>query len=205
MVLSVYRPQYVALQRWVIRKLGRMDHEWRVLRNAIALFDLLHGRHKLNRRARELLALAAIVHDVGRSIDRQTHPKQGARLILNNDDLPLSKAMRSRLAYLTLHHRGPVPTDGENSILLPGEDVWNLRMLLALLRAADALDSRRLEPPVLRFMRRGKRVRIDCRVKRALNKAKRIFSRRKKFKLLGKMAGCKIEMRIRGAEELAAA
>jgi exopolyphosphatase/pppGpp-phosphohydrolase len=200
----VYRPQYVAIEAWVLRKLRRVDHEWRVLRNALALFDLLRGRHKLNRRARDLLALGAMVHDVGRSIDRQTHPKQGARLILGNGDLPLTKAMRYRLAYLTLHHRGPVPAAGENSILLPGEDMDNMRMLLALLRAADALDSRRLEPPILRFMRRGKRLHIECRVKRSLGKAKKIFSRRKKFKLLEKMAGCKVQMRIRNGELAAA-
>ena len=68
LALSVYRPQYIALEAWVLRKLRRVDHEWRVLRNAPALFDLFRGRHKLNRRARDLLALGAIVHDVAAAL-----------------------------------------------------------------------------------------------------------------------------------------
>ena len=202
--LSEYTPQYVALERWALRKLGRIDHEWRVARIGLVLFDLLRRRHKLNRRARDLLVLGAIVHDVGRSVDERTHPKLGARMVLRQKDLPLGRKLRYRLAYLTLYHRGTVPAAGDDALLLPGEDAWNMRMVLALLRAADALDSRRTRPPALGFSRRGRKLRIDARIDGGA-KAEKIFRRRKKFKLLEKMLGCRVEMKLRDAREMAAA
>ena len=79
-----------------------------------------------------------------------------------------------------------------------------MRMVLALLRAADALDSRRLDPPTLRFRAADDVCTSIAASSRSLGKAKKIFRRRKKFKLLEKLAGCKVQMRIRTGELAAA-
>jgi len=200
--LPTYGREYAALESWVLRRLGRADHEWRVTRIALALFDLLKRRHKLNPRARDILALSALVHDVGRSVDDRTHPQQGARMLLKEKDLPLADTLRRRLAYLTLYHRGPVPEPGEDGILLVGEDMTSVRLLLGLLRAADALDSRRAEPPLLRFSHVGRRLRVHCHLRSESPKARKIYSRRKKFRLLEETLGCKVELRVRSGEEL---
>jgi len=171
-------------------------------RIALALFDLLRRRHKLNQRARDVLALSALVHDVGRSVDDRTHPRQGARLLLKDRDLPLGDTLRRRLAYLTLYHRGPVPLAGEDGLLLAGEDANSVRVLLGLLRAADALDSRRAEPPTLRFTHTGRRLRVDCHLRSGSAKARKIYTRRKKFRLLEETLGCKVDLRVRAGEEL---
>ena len=200
--LPTYGREYAALESWVIGRLGRVDHEWRVTRIALALFDLLRRRHKLNQRARDVLALSALVHDVGRSVDDRTHPRQGARLLLKDRDLPLGDTLRRRLAYLTLYHRGPVPLAGEDGLLLAGEDANSVRVLLGLLRAADALDSRRAEPPTLRFTHTGRRLRVDCHLRSGSAKARKIYTRRKKFRLLEETLGCKVDLRVRAGEEL---
>lgn len=200
--LPTYGQEYAALESWVLRRLGRIDHEWRVTRISLALFDLLRRRHKLNHRARDVLALAAMAHDVGRSVDDRTHARQGARLILKEKDLPLGETLRRRLAYLTLYHRGPVPTVGEDGVLLPGEDANSVRLLLAILRAADALDSRRAEPPALRFTCRGRRLHVHCHLRSGSTKSRKIYSRRKKFRLLEETLGCKVELHVRAGEEL---
>jgi exopolyphosphatase/pppGpp-phosphohydrolase len=201
MSLEMYGAEYAALEAWVLKHLRRIDHEWRVTRIALALFDLLRRRHKLNQRARGLLALAAMAHDVGRSVDTRTHPRQGAKMILRNKDLPLGQTARRRLAYLTLYHRGPVPKAGQDGVLGPREDFASMRLVLALLRVADALDSRRAEPPSLRFTHRGRRLRVHCHFRDSAPRARKIY-RRKKFRLLERLLSCKVELRIRCGQEL---
>jgi len=202
LTLPTYGREYAALEGWVLQRLGRIDHEWRVTRIALALFDLLVRRHKLNHRCRDLLALGALVHDVGRSVDIATHPREGARLILKNKDIELGETLRVRLAYLTLYHRGPVPELGEDEILLPGEDLVSMRLALGLLRAADALDCRRADPPALRFTHTGRRLRVHCHLRNASSKVKRAYLRPKKFRLLEETLQCKVELRVRCGEEL---
>src|SRR5687768_14081389 len=110
-------PKFRAVQRWVARRLGGVRHERQVAAITSSLFDLTRPLHKLGPAHRRLLRLGALVHDVGRSVSKPDHPKQGARLLLADDALPLTPAERRALAYLTLHHRGPVPAAGRDAIL----------------------------------------------------------------------------------------
>src|SRR5947209_19993277 len=95
-----------SLERWVVRHLGTIEHERRVTQISGKLFDLTWSLHGLRMSDRRLLALAAVVHDVGRAIDGQTHPEQGARMLLEDRSLPLKSPERRALAYLTRYHRG---------------------------------------------------------------------------------------------------
>jgi exopolyphosphatase/pppGpp-phosphohydrolase len=147
--------------------------------------------------------MAAIVHDVGRAVGKKDHAAIGARMIRRGKGLPLRNRQRRALAYLTLYHRGEVPDTAEaHDILRPGDDVNRLRLLLAFLRAADALDSRSLTPPSLTFQLRGRRVRIGCRLMEDSAKAHRIFSRRKKHRLLEELLDCKVEVNVEVARGL---
>jgi hypothetical protein len=62
------------------------------------------------------------------------------------------------------------------------------------LRAADALDSRGLPSPRLSISRRGTQIRIVCRPHEDSAKVRRIFTRRKKFRLLEELLDCRIEV-----------
>ena len=70
-----------AFNRWARRHLGRLDHERRVMNIATTLFDLLKDLHGLDASHLKLLRLAAIVHDVGRSVEDRRHPAIGAAMI----------------------------------------------------------------------------------------------------------------------------
>src|SRR5205814_6671718 len=131
-----------ALEKWVLAQLGTIQHELRVQEISGKLFDLTLPLHRLDSSYRRLLRMAAIVHDVGRCIDDDTHPREGARLILETQTLPLDDAQRRALAYLTRHHRGQVPEIGCDNFLKTSDDHHALAVTLGLLRAADALDSR---------------------------------------------------------------
>lgn len=206
-------PRFDAVVQWVSGHLGRADHERRVAQIGARLFELTRPLHRLDETDLRLLRLGSLVHDVGRSVDKKTHPVQGAHLVLADRSLPVSAAERRVLAYLTLYHKGWVPDEGCDDVLSRGDDAGRWRRVLALLRAADALDSRSLESPRLAFSLTGLSGRVASALRRPTlsitcylsddsAKARRIYQRRKKFRLLDEMLGCHTQVAVAHAEAL---
>ena len=209
-------PKFYAVQRWVARRLGGVRHERQVAAIAANLFDLTLPLHGLSLADRRMLRLAATVHDVGRVVSKADHPAEGAWMLLGDATLPLSAAERRSLAYLTCYHRGGVPLPGKDAVLHAGDDHDRLLRLLALLRAADALDSRSLTPGRLVFALVGPDpagrdrdgnsartlLRATCYTETDCPKARRVYRRRKKFRLLEELLGVRMEVDIARAEAL---
>jgi exopolyphosphatase/pppGpp-phosphohydrolase len=186
------------IERWVTRHLGGIAHERSVARLATQLFNLTRGHHGLSAAHRQLLQKAALVHDVGRCREVQRHPQIGARMILDAC-LPLSGFERRALAFLTRHHRGTIPELGEDRILRQTDPHRDLRVLLALLRAADALDSRSLGSIDIGFSLRGDRLKVICHTDGQRHKLRKILSKRKKFRLLEDLLDVRVKVQV--AEE----
>ncbi len=192
-----------ALRRWVNRCLGSVQHEDRVAEIAGKLLHLTGSLHDLAPSYRRLLRLAALVHDVGRCVEDDTHPREGARMLLDRrHDIPLTSSERRRLAYLTEFHRGKVPDEGCDGILRDDDDHASLRLVLAFLRAADSLDSRSQESPRLVCRLQGRRLRIVCYLDKESARARRVYGRRKKFRLLEELLDCRVDVEVRAAGEL---
>jgi exopolyphosphatase/guanosine-5'-triphosphate,3'-diphosphate pyrophosphatase len=185
-----------SLRRWVTDHLGDIRHERRVSSIASALVDATAHFHRFSLAERRLLRMAVLVHDVGRCVDDRHHPAIGAQMILDQQSLPLKRRERRALAYLTKYHRGQVPALGEDDILRDGDDREGLLMLLGFLRAADCLDSRALPSQRVSVSARGSRVRIHCQIPEESAKARRIYTRRKKFRLLEQMLACAVEVNV---------
>jgi exopolyphosphatase/guanosine-5'-triphosphate,3'-diphosphate pyrophosphatase len=192
------------VRRWVESRLGRIRHETRVAGIASALVRITSGLHSLSPRDRRLLHMGSFVHDVGRCKNEKDHPTVGAEMILGKESLPLSPAERRGLAYLTRYHRGAVPPAGRDGILKKYDDCTSLYTVLAFLRAADALDCRSLESPKLSFHLRGRRLMIRVMLRDDSAKARRVFGRRKKLRLLEEVLACRIEVSIVVAGEVVA-
>jgi exopolyphosphatase/pppGpp-phosphohydrolase len=192
------------LRDWASDQLGDIRHERRVAAHVSSLIDITLPLHDLTRADIRLVKMAAFIHDVGRSINKRKHPALGARMIRRNADLPVSKQQRRALAYLTLRHRGLVPAPQDDPALNRINDPAKLQLLLGILRAADTLDSRRLASPRLTFSRRGRRIRIVCQLREDSAEARRIYSRRKKFRLLEEMLDCHIEVVVISQRRLSA-
>jgi len=187
-------PKQQLAERWVQRRLGRIDHERRVAAISSILFELTRARHQLGAAEKRMLLLAAALHDVGRKIDDKRHPIVGARMILASSSLPFTGPERRAIAYLTRYHRGAVPEIGFDEILAPTDARKRMRLVLALLRAADALDGRQVDPPRLVFALTGRRLLITCYFDESSPKARRILKRRKKFRLLQELLDLKIDL-----------
>ncbi|HXE54775.1 MAG TPA: HD domain-containing protein [Tepidisphaeraceae bacterium] len=190
-----------AVEKWVAHHLGSIQHELRVKEIAGKLFDLTWPLHGRGRNTRRMLELAAVVHDVGRCIDEETHPRQGARMLLAASQLPLDDTQRRALAFLTRHHRGKEPTP-DSKYLQPGDDFDHLLLVLGFLKAADALDSRAIESPELTFALAGRRLQITCHLENDTPKARKIYTRRKKYRMLEHLLGCRVEVQIALARPL---
>jgi exopolyphosphatase/guanosine-5'-triphosphate,3'-diphosphate pyrophosphatase len=188
------------LESWAARFLGDTAHERRVAQISGAMFDLLTDLHKLDRRAQWALTAAALIHDVGRGIDADDHANAGAGAILKDPSLRLSDPERRSLAYLTLHHRGSVPELGHDQILRDEDDRPGLYKALGLLRAADTLDSRSIDPPRLLLARRSTHLQICCYLREACQRAEKSFCRRKKYRLLEEAVGCTVDVTVQVGE-----
>ena len=77
-----------------------------------------------------------------------------------------------------------------------------MRILLALLRAADALDARRLAPPRIVLDRRKGVLRVVCYVAARSGKARRTYGRRKKFDLLERTLQFKVDVDVRRGDRV---
>lgn len=181
---------------WVRRKLGDARHERRVLAIASRLFDLLGPTLGLGEHDAELLRLAALTHDIGRSISEKDHPADGAEMIARTTAVDFSAAQRRRLSFLARYHRGAVPPPHKEEYLGPTDPRNSLRAVLAILRTADSLDHRHLPTSQLTLSLQGRRLSIRCGVPTDLPRARRVYKRRKKYRLLETFLGQSVRVDV---------
>ncbi|MDD1701558.1 MAG: CHAD domain-containing protein, partial [Methanoregula sp.] len=120
---------------------GQEVHAGIVAHLAGRLFDELQSLHRLSPRDRDLLAYAALVHDIGWKYGDEGHQKKSAEMILSSGYLPVPLFEQAIIALAAGLHGGntKVRLPGIYS-LLPGADKARVRALGALLRVADGLD-----------------------------------------------------------------
>lgn len=117
------------------------DHSQHVADLACDFFDQLKSLHRLERRERRLLRVAAILHDIGNYVSARAHHKHTQYLISNSDIFGLHARDRDQVACVARYHRRahPKPTHIEYNQLLR-HDRATVAKLAAILRVADALD-----------------------------------------------------------------
>jgi len=179
---------------------GISRHERRVATIAVKLFDLLAPQHGLSSKYRNLLHIAALLHDAGRVCGAKGHEFSGAAMVLADQSLPLMARQRRAVAYLVRYHRGSVPAIiSDQQILSSGDRHAKLRILLGILRASDAMDSRHLRPMTIIIKRTARKLRINCLVQEDLAEATRRLGGRGKFELLESKIGLRVRLRIKQA------
>ncbi|MFY1112335.1 MAG: HD domain-containing protein [Methanosarcinaceae archaeon] len=127
------------------------SHADNVARNALELFDLLAPIHGLDLKYRQLMEIAALVHDTGISTDLDQHHKAGRDILFRHPPAELPEQLRPVVAWAAFLHRKKA---GEKKLEklrktsfeeMP-EEIQDITLkVAALLRLADALDYSRLE------------------------------------------------------------
>jgi exopolyphosphatase/guanosine-5'-triphosphate,3'-diphosphate pyrophosphatase len=117
------------------------SHARQVAELSLGLFDALSREHGLGPRARILLEVAALLHDIGTFIKASGHHKHSEYLILNSEIFGLNRSELVVVANVARYHRKQPPSQAHvNYIALPREDRIAVLKLAAILRVADALD-----------------------------------------------------------------
>ncbi|HEY7399784.1 MAG TPA: Ppx/GppA phosphatase family protein [Actinomycetota bacterium] len=107
---------------------------------ALLLFDETRRLHRLGDRERELLAHAAILHDIGVRVSPDHHHKHGAYLIDHAGLRGFSPDEVAIMSSLVRFHRGGSPKSSFSSFAaLADDDRHAASVLIGLLRIAHAL------------------------------------------------------------------
>jgi exopolyphosphatase/guanosine-5'-triphosphate,3'-diphosphate pyrophosphatase len=121
------------------------EHTEHVAMLALGMFDDLArlGLHPGERRERELLWAACMLHDIGMSIDYDDHHKHSRYLILNGGLPGFSPVETAIIAQAARYHRKGMPAAGPLAALFGEGDAERLDRLAALLRLAEDLERSR--------------------------------------------------------------
>ncbi|MGH7663887.1 MAG: HD domain-containing protein [Gemmatimonadaceae bacterium] len=108
---------------------------------ALQLFDAIGKRLGSEAGDRELLADAALLHDVGYLVSYDKHHKHSYHLVLHADLLGMSPAEQVIVANVARYHRGAPPKKKHRNFgtLEPGVRC-RIRRLAGILRVADGFD-----------------------------------------------------------------
>ncbi len=123
------------------RSSWRERHGREVARLACELFDATASLHRLGSADRELLELAALLHDIGEHVSRDGHARHTAYLIENGGLRGFTPDEVMLLSVLGRYHtRGKPRQTSLSWESLGDEDRDRALKLLSLLRIADGLD-----------------------------------------------------------------
>jgi putative phosphoesterase len=117
------------------------NHSDQVKRIALVIFDNLKNLHHLNKQERCWLECAAILHDIGLSVNTRNHNKNSMKLILNDTQLPFSSFDRRIIGSISRYHRNGFPKEKHYNLAgLDKKAKLKIEILSSILRVADGLD-----------------------------------------------------------------
>jgi len=116
-------------------------HSQHVQKLALQIFDSIGKRLGCTRADRQLLADAALLHDIGYHINYDKHHKHSYHLIQHADLLGLTPADQIVVANVARYHRGAEPQKKHENLTSLEKDMRSkIIRLAAILRVADGFD-----------------------------------------------------------------
>ena len=117
------------------------NHSKQVRCTALKIFKGLQDLHHLDNPERCWLECAAILHDIGLSVNTSSHNKKSLKLILDDTQLPFSSVERRIIGSIARYHRKGFPKEKDYNLAgLSKETKLKVKILSSILRVADGLD-----------------------------------------------------------------
>ncbi len=123
---------------------GNAPHAYHVAELAEAMFDGWQDLHRLDDRDRLLLRVAALLHDIGITINYYDHPRHSAYLVENARLFGLTHREQMLTAVVAGWHEGPTAKYMRNRLyseFLDDTDWQKARKMALLLGLAECLDT----------------------------------------------------------------
>jgi exopolyphosphatase/guanosine-5'-triphosphate,3'-diphosphate pyrophosphatase len=172
-------------------------HALHVHRLALQLFDTIGGRLGCQPGDREILADAALLHDIGYHISYDKHHKHSYHLILHADFLGMSPSEQVIVANVARYHRGAPPKRKHRNFGSLDENIRErVKRLAAILRVADGFDRGHIgavDRIKVRWMQRAIRL-TPVPHPKATSLRLELWSASRKADLLAKVAGVPVEI-----------
>jgi exopolyphosphatase / guanosine-5'-triphosphate,3'-diphosphate pyrophosphatase len=172
-------------------------HATHVRTLALQLFDAIGSRLGCEPSDRQILADAALLHDVGYHINYDRHHKHSFHLIGHAELLGISPEEQVIVAHIARYHRGARPQRGHRAYsALDRVTRRRIKRLAAILRVADGFDRghvgavRRIK---VRWMRRALRL-TAVPASRARSIRLELWGANRKSRLLARLAGVPVEI-----------
>lgn len=116
-------------------------HAVKVASLSLQIFDATFALHGLDDAKRRLLEIAALLHDIGASIESRGHHKHSHDLIAGAPWAGVSRARIAVIANVARYHRKAEPKLGHTPYAaLDADDRITVWKLASILRLADAMD-----------------------------------------------------------------
>ena len=114
-----------------------IEHNRHVAALALSMFDGWHGLHGLGKQYKKLLKTAALLHDIGITINYYSHARHSSYMILNAKIFGLTHAEQMLCAVIAGWHNGIAKRYFKNHAYrsLLREKDWDIAGKLALLKA----------------------------------------------------------------------
>ncbi|EOD01377.1 exopolyphosphatase [Caldisalinibacter kiritimatiensis] len=119
-----------------------LKHSYHVQKLALSLFDQTKELHALGENERKLLAVGALLHDIGMFVDYYNHHKHGFYLTLNSRPYGLENRELVICAYLVAMHRDKSFKESWRNykMLIDKEDYNLIKKLSIFIKMAEKLD-----------------------------------------------------------------
>ena len=130
--------------RWFARRHDcDSQHADQVARLALSLFDQLRPIHEMGAEMRLALEMGSLLHDIGHFVHRKAHHRHGEYLVRFGEIPGLGGWRREMVAALVRYHncKSEPQVAHASYAALDGEKRRQLRLLIALLRVAEKLES----------------------------------------------------------------
>ena len=146
---STYKNFFQDITEFGLSIRNERQHSAQVCRLCCMLFDELQSLHHMGNTERIWLQVAALLHDIGKSVCRKDHNKRSRDIIISSKKLPLNKAEKMVIGLIACYHRGALPNRYHKYFgKLDAESRYYVKKCAALLRLADGLDANHRSPVI---------------------------------------------------------